>query len=552
LDPHLRKRFICLDCIHPLNLNIVELIRFAFIRLTMSFETHFDQGSVSSSSNQQIPEDFDSEIDKLNWGTLCEILDRFNVQVDTLGAVINVLKALSTRFTYVASSVEWQRVQVKALRKTPMKLSEKRDAFSRHSPESSPNSEPEAGLHSNPQSPDKSSSESESKEDPENEMSKTSFLSSDTYDWSKVEDDINLVKEIILMAALMAIFEIVDTGCVLEADFDKMFSHPMLSDWNDSADEALFQALSFLARHFEAFYRVHSLGQDPYRQELQQVAGGKFEESGTIKTQHSPQYPSPKLDPDRHEIRIVELLPGLKDQPIECLLSIASLDDAPMYNALSYAWGSPIKEKSIQLNQIEFKITPNLETALLHLREEEKIQKLWIDAICINQNDLEEKEHQIQLMSKIYPEAQTVLCWLGPEEDDSSLVMQFFQKLAVTDDSTSIVDSSISSHSQNSSGGSEGDGSEVDDSAVDEQESMQYSHASYLKLGIRPWWSRLWTCQEFALTLREPFLICGNERISWTSFCQGIQTMDELQAIHPPDDLELDTTVDPTQTRQNL
>lgn len=251
----------------------------------------------------------------------------------------------------------------------------------------------------------------------------------------------------------------------------------------------------------------------------------------TIEDKHSQQYPSTKLNLERREIRLLELLPGLKDQPIEGLLSIASLDDTPMYEALSYAWGSSSARKTIQLNQTEFAITPNLQTALLHLRKEEKTRKLWVDAICINQDDPEEKQHQVQLMSKIYPDAQMVLCWLGPEEDNSPFVINQIRELAATVGT-----------SDDESGSDEENSTSSDCSLSDPEESKRFMN-NLFELLSRPWWSRLWTCQEFGLTLREPYLTCGNQQISWSIFYRVLTRKYEqlISAILYSSNLELNT-----------
>ena len=97
----------------------------------MSLEAllHIDQGGVSV-SDEQIAKNFDSENDRLNWRILCEILDRFVDQVDTLGDIVDVLIVLSNQFIYIASSLEWLKAQLKALRTTPMQFSEQSNAIS--------------------------------------------------------------------------------------------------------------------------------------------------------------------------------------------------------------------------------------------------------------------------------------------------------------------------------------------------------------------------------------------------------------------------------------
>jgi hypothetical protein len=70
---------------------------------------------------------------------------------------------------------------------------------------------------------------------------------------------------------------------------------------------------------------------------------------------------------------------------------------------------------SISLNGQSFAVTPNLFIALKHLRNAEEPRVLWIGAICINQEDIEERGKQVQIMSKIYSNAIRVLVWLGEE-----------------------------------------------------------------------------------------------------------------------------------------
>ena len=68
-----------------------------------------------------------------------------------------------------------------------------------------------------------------------------------------------------------------------------------------------------------------------------------------------------------------------------------SLDDEPNFTALSYCWGDPSAQHTIGISGCRFKVTRNLKVALLNLRQEDKPRRLWIDAICINQQNLDEK-----------------------------------------------------------------------------------------------------------------------------------------------------------------
>lgn len=75
-------------------------------------------------------------------------------------------------------------------------------------------------------------------------------------------------------------------------------------------------------------------------------------------------------------------------------------------------------------------VTEVLYTALQYLRDGQSSQVMWIDAICINQADLDERRHQVQLMKHIYSDAVRVLVWLGEEDEDSRLAMSILEKWA--------------------------------------------------------------------------------------------------------------------------
>jgi hypothetical protein len=118
----------------------------------------------------------------------------------------------------------------------------------------------------------------------------------------------------------------------------------------------------------------------------------------------------------RREIRLVKLLPAASERtPIWCVLSQALLDDPDThYEALSYLWGDEKDKKPIDLDGHKFPVTLNLESALQHLRLHDEPRTLWIDALCINQQDDVEKGGQVAFMTEIYKRADTVLSWLGP------------------------------------------------------------------------------------------------------------------------------------------
>ncbi|KAI0128025.1 heterokaryon incompatibility protein-domain-containing protein [Xylariales sp. AK1849] len=128
------------------------------------------------------------------------------------------------------------------------------------------------------------------------------------------------------------------------------------------------------------------------------------------------------LDALRQEIRLFELLPSPDmNCPIQGNLFHASLSSSPIYEALSYAWGQPLQlTKAIVLGSQTTYITPNLDMALRHLRLQDRSRTLWIDAVCINQQDLAERGSQVALMKQIYSSCALDLLWLGPNPDEES------------------------------------------------------------------------------------------------------------------------------------
>ena len=120
-----------------------------------------------------------------------------------------------------------------------------------------------------------------------------------------------------------------------------------------------------------------------------------------------------KLDIERFEIRVLALLPGTWSEPIRCELSIVRLDEKPPYHALSYVWGEPISNREIFINQAPVAVTENLFRALRRIRKSDAVRTLWVDALCINQKDVQERNQQVSIMGHIYGSAKAVLIWLG-------------------------------------------------------------------------------------------------------------------------------------------
>jgi Heterokaryon incompatibility protein (HET) len=126
-----------------------------------------------------------------------------------------------------------------------------------------------------------------------------------------------------------------------------------------------------------------------------------------------------------HSTRILRLEPAksLAD-PITCSLHEVSLDTNPGYAAISYSWGGQASDKEVSCSGTQLLVTANAAMVLRYVRQQRGPRWVWIDSICINQNDVQEKTGQVRLMREIYSKAAEVLLWLGESTKTSGTVFR--------------------------------------------------------------------------------------------------------------------------------
>jgi hypothetical protein len=119
------------------------------------------------------------------------------------------------------------------------------------------------------------------------------------------------------------------------------------------------------------------------------------------------------------DLRLLSLRKGAFDDPIHGMLDVSSLDNPADFIALSYAWadetGDDSRHKTIFLGPFWdiFNVTANCFAALRRMRQTERDVKVWVDAICIDQGNHVERNHQVGLMARIYSLAREVFVYIG-------------------------------------------------------------------------------------------------------------------------------------------
>jgi len=193
------------------------------------------------------------------------------------------------------------------------------------------------------------------------------------------------------------------------------------------------------------------------------------------------------------------------------------------YEALSYTWGSFDRPVTIRVESnlnggswLTLQIQRNLAEALRHLRYPDKCRLLWVDAICINQKDVGERNSQVLRMADIYTSAIRVVVWLGAESGSSKLAISTLNHLGAQVELTK-------NYMRLSAPGSEQPSWYR---AVCELPYETPTWQAILDLMRRPWFDRLWIVQEIQLANHRAVMQCGFEEISWSQFRKAAICLD--------------------------
>ncbi|KAK0383633.1 hypothetical protein NLU13_9544 [Sarocladium strictum] len=237
---------------------------------------------------------------------------------------------------------------------------------------------------------------------------------------------------------------------------------------------------------------------------------------------------------DQHSIRLVKL-PDEDGPASDFTIKTFVLDQVPTYIALSYTWGpaqasspastpdlaglslsprtpgTPPHHDTINLNSCTFNVLPNLHTALQYVVYARPGQYIWVDSICINQADPDERAAQVSIMDTVYTAAAETVIWLGEENEHTSSALHTIRLMALG------AEDKILDYARKQKLG--------DVFVADDQELLvknglpPMTSDDWLHLGdlySRTWFGRVWMIQEVALS-RNPICMIGGQMIPWDS-----------------------------------
>lgn len=208
---------------------------------------------------------------------------------------------------------------------------------------------------------------------------------------------------------------------------------------------------------------------------------------------------------DQSEIRCLTLSAGTESDSLTCGIQHYNLSDNPSFEAVSYVWGSLIRDETITCDGRLLYITPNLQRALQQVRLTGTDRVLWVDSICINQNDDKEKGHQVSLMAQIYSRAEGVLVTLGA--DKNSLTHS-----PLTDTLMQEIDQMVELALKEINGTWTG----YPHDTLDHEILSDPRWESFDYLVSHPWFKRGWVVQEAALG-QDVRVLWGSNSFNWNT-----------------------------------
>lgn len=222
-------------------------------------------------------------------------------------------------------------------------------------------------------------------------------------------------------------------------------------------------------------------------------------------------------------IRLLIVIKG--DDEVVCKLRATQLSPSLNFEAVSYAWGTEDRTEPIHCNDKRVWVTPTLKELLQHLyrynlnqdrwSSDVPLRVLWIDALCINQEDPQEKAVQIRMMSSIFAGAPRAIVWLGPS---GRYTDSFFKEASVVLKTLEDGSHVCPFHWEHRNPG-----------LFDEEIGPVWS--GLREILDREWSFRLWTFQE-AVLARDSVVMCGAYRLQcYTKKREGRKLIKMIETV---------------------
>jgi hypothetical protein len=231
-----------------------------------------------------------------------------------------------------------------------------------------------------------------------------------------------------------------------------------------------------------------------------------------------------------------------KSRTVSGILKTVSLSDVPHYFCLSYTWGTQSEDVEIHIDGQVLYVTPSLVEMLQRLQDlktegsipDLELEWIWIDRLCINQEDINERSEQVRCMGKIYSQAIRTIVWVGPDLKQCSSAWRLIEQIycicmSENPQAKYLADIPLRIYSdQNHT-----------DSGLPPWTDELWEHLR--GLFTLPWFTRTWIIQEVALSSKDPIILHGQHRYSWERLgwaASWLRRNGYLRLRHIPDQLQ--------------
>lgn len=233
-------------------------------------------------------------------------------------------------------------------------------------------------------------------------------------------------------------------------------------------------------------------------------------------------YPAIPCDESSH-IRLVQLKPGRRNEDVSVQIVPVPFNEAPTYEAISYAWGEVNVTEPVSVNGVKCRIPVNL-LAFFRQRQSMPDQSpLWIDALCIDQTNPADKKAQILHMAKIYCRCTQFTIWLGEESETSALAVNALTRIGKME----RVDHFF--------------------------ELKGRARSAIIEFLNRSWWTRVWIVQEVAMAADPGVarILCGKRELRWLTMARAAFHLKDIADFHTDADMDVNPLLELTLTLES-